>query len=585
MVLVHEASLGFAVFPAKVMTESSPGATHLQELARKTGTSLSWFRFGAFLVAQLSLPGEEPSHAAGQKLSFIASSAPNPSRLVDRYLKVTLENDSVHLESDVYGSVPYFFSLNHGIISNILPVLEVELQVTEDSLDPRSLFGFLKYGHPIWDETPWKEIRQGIPNSKSLFRLTNGPMILESNEIAPLRLQRERPENSSNESTCRRLASLNDELVNQSLSTAKSVLLFLSSGFDSRLILAGISRSPELRQKTTAVTYGPTRSVEVTAAKTLAKLAGVKWLNVNPPEDFLRSEYLERTHAIFGSSLHMHGMYQIALADQLKKLGIIGEGTVIATGFMSGVPTGQHVVKAKSSFRGSLDSQSFLDSFSQSQYWAEGEIERLFATRAEEGLLGLSEQINKIPLDAQLSIAKQSILVDLWTRQRSFISYHPRVMEFFASVASPHMDRRWLEFFMTVDDGALKNRRLIQDLFQTQYPSLATVPSNSEVFSRTGSSRARIGLFLARALAHLGAPDALSARFGDQPIRFDENAFRKAASTALRPLPLFLPSWLDGRLVDSKIRGLRMGKWDPKSYGSLVSLQSVALSLAKAEER
>ena len=585
MVQVHEASLAFAVFPANVVIENSPGATHLQRLASKTGTNLSWFRFGAFLVGQLSLPGEEPSHAVGEKLSFIASSAPNPSRLVDRYLKVTLENDSVHLESDVYGSVPYFFSLEHGIISNILPVLELELQVSEDSLDPRSLFGFLKYGHLIWDETPWKEIRQGLPNSKSLFRLTDGPMVEESKEIAPLRLQRERPESSSDESTLRSLALLNDELVNQSLSTAKSVLLFLSSGFDSRLILAGISRSPELRQKTTAVTYGPTKSIEVTAARTLAKLAGVKWLNVNPPEDFLRSEYLDRTHTIFGSSLHMHGMYQIALADQLKKLGIIGKGTVIVTGFMSGVPTGQHVVKAKSSFRGSLDRQGFLDSFSQSQYWAEEEIERLFGARAEEGLRGLREQIEKIPLDAQLSIAKQSILVDLWTRQRSFISYHPRVMEFSASVASPHMDKRWLEFFMTVDDRALKNRRLIQDLFQAQYPSLATVPSNSEIFSSAGSSRAQIGLLLARALAHFGAPDALSARFGDQPIRFDENAFRKAASTPLRPLPLFLPSWLDRRLVDTKVRGLMMGNWDPKSYGSLVSLQSVALSLSRAGER
>lgn len=583
MALVHEAALAFAVFPADGSRKSANGATHLEKLAHQSGTSLSWFTIGKILVGQITLRGKQPKQMSGQKINFVVSSAPTPARLTDRFLKVVLQGDCVRLEGDVYGSVPYYFSLEKGVISNILPVLEVELEVSEESIDPGSLYGFLKYGHTIWDETPWIGIRQGIPNSVLEFRFADGSMFMQKNKIEVPTWRCEIQERSRNEGTWKQLASLNDELVFESLSAAENVLLFLSSGYDSRLILAGISRDSSLRKKTTAITYGPAGSVEVRGAKALANLAGVKWRHVNPPEDFLQSEYLERTHSIFGSSLHMHGMYQIALVDRLKKLGVINDGTVIATGFMSGVPTGQHVTKAKASGSGSLDRKAFLDSFSQSQYWTEFEISRLFGEGAEDHLVGVVSKLNGIPLDDQLSIAKQSILLDLWTRQRSFISYHPRVMEFSAEVASPHMNRRWLEFFMTAEDMALKNRRLVQDLFRTQYPALATVPSNSEYFGGTGTRVETFSLFLSRALSSLGASDAFVARFGDQPIRFDENAFRVDKNMALSPLPLYFPSWLNQGVIDAKIRDLAGKRWHSRSYGSLVSAQSVAFSLARSE--
>lgn len=516
-----------------------------------------------------------------ESMSFVVSSATSESIDNDRFLKVIFNGNSLTCESDYAGTVPYYYSRTGPlVISSFISVVEAGLGVSESDIDLAALFAFVRFGHNIWDETVWNQIRAGTPSSKLTFSV-DAPQhpinLLQKSTISVGDFEDKfvRSKSLSN------LRELNSGLIKDSLSGSEQIILPLSSGLDSRLVLAGISDDQNLKRNTLAVTYGPANSIEVKSAKRLAEESGVKWVHLDLPLDFLSERYLSETSLVFGSSLHMHAMYQLEFLEEMKRRRLVDEGAVFTSGFMTGVPSGQHISKL-GRWRSKLDAEAFLDSFSQSRYWSVKELSQVFGRHSSLGFDLVSQKLDLVPVVYPNNPYKQSILVDIWTRQRNFISYHPRTLELRHPVASPHMRVEWVSFFLRQPNSWLWKRRLVQEFFLDYYPNLAAVPTNSENFSRLGTPLQSIGRIAYILLERIGLAKSIPERFSDQQFRFDEIALSKTLPNSLAPLPSFLPNRIDDEPILETVQELiRSQGADMSAYGKLVAFQAVSRSLER----
>ena len=122
------------------------------------------------------------------------------------------------------------------------------------------------------------------------------------------------------------------EHLNRVLSkNSNQIVLPLSGGYDSRLILWALRDQPRERIKT--FSYGvssPQKSSrEVVVAKEMARREGVAWKQIKLGNF---NEHWERWFKIMGPFSHAHGMYHIEFFDQISEL--VGE---IPTTLLSGL--------------------------------------------------------------------------------------------------------------------------------------------------------------------------------------------------------------------------------------------------------
>jgi hypothetical protein len=573
--------LGFAIFSGEMPSAPTRGHRALQKLAHTFGFNVTWQNTGFFTIGLMSrLPIRSSRASDLSNISFTVTSAIAQRVESERYLRVNITNGSASLESDYAGSVPFYYcSKGPLVVSNFMSVIEAELNSSQSDIDPAALFGFVKFGHSVWDETVWKNISAGTPSAKT-FLIANSnahPRAVEF-RLDGL-LDKGHSSYSSRKDSVSQLKSLNIELVQESLKDSEQIVLPLSSGLDSRLILAGISEDANLRKKTLAVTYGPKGSIEVKSAKILADLCHVDWLHLDLPLNFLSEEYLSKTSLVFASSLHMHAMYQFEFLNQLKQATQVSDKAVITTGFMTGVPSGQHITKVGSG-KPNLEPMSFLEKFSQSRYWSQNELNAIFGDHAQAGDALMLKKLDSVPNVFSNNPYKQSILLDIWTRQRNFISYHPRTLELGYPVASPHMRVEWASFFMKQPTNMLWRRRLVQDLFLEKYPRLSLVPTNSENFSSLGSPVASLFRVASILLERTGLSSLVPDRFRDEQLRFDEIALSRSLPEGMKPLPNFLPTELNADRIYRALQDLNFssGK-NINAYLKLLAFQSLARSL------
>ena len=572
--------LGFAAFSKSCSSFSQQtliGA--LEKLASVFDLFLFWQELPNFRIGILSRAPITFEVKASDQLSFVVSSATSENIDADRFLKITLIGNSLTCQSDYAGTVPYYYSKTGPlIISSFISVVEKALGVSEYDIDLAALFAFVKFGHSIWDETVWQEIASGTPSSKTTFSADadHHPLgLIQKSAFSDDGSQAKFVRAKS----LLELKELNSSLVKDSLRGSEQIVLPLSSGLDSRLVLAGISDDNILKRRTLAVTYGPVNSIEVKSAKRLAEESGIKWLHLDLPLDFLSEKFLSESSLIFGSSLHMHAMYQLEFLEELKRRGLAGEGSVLTSGFMTGVPTGQHISKL-GRWQIDINSEAFLESFSQSRYWSAKELNQIFGHYSDRGSELVSQKLDLIPKVYPSNPYKQSILVDIWTRQRNFISYHPRTLEVRHPVASPHMRVEWASFFLGQPTSWLWKRRLVQEFFLDYYPKLAAIPTNSENFSRLGTPLQSMGRIAYILLERINLANMIPKRFGDQQFRFDAIALSKTLPKSLAPLPGSLPNMLNHEPIHNAVSDLikSLGE-DIGAYGKLVALQSLTRSL------
>ncbi len=552
--------------------------SHLAKLASTYGKEIQELRIGAFRIC---LVGSEFSYDiidASNKLSIMLRHS--GKEIWDRFLKFELSVDNLIVENDYAGSIPFFYSSRCGFVaSNIEPCVFLASDSSLEDVSPENIYGFLKYSHFIWDETAWKHIFQMLPDSA--YHFASDGEVKKKKYLETVKASNNRV-NLSDRDVGAQLYELNRNLVTRSLEIYDEIILPLSSGYDSRMIFAVLANDSKLAERTYCYTYGSEGSIEVEAGRRLSRLKKIKWHHIELPCKFLQSRYTKEIADLFGASLHMHGMYQIEFYEQIKSRFGIKDSSVLTSGFMTGVPAGQHngllqIEDANSSL------VQAMNRFSQSNTWS------------DEGLASLpifnNKNYNEIAESRfreafdrfEGEVFQKAVIFDVWTRQRNFISYYPRTLEWLTPVVSPHMNSEYANFFMSLNRVHLWNRKAVELMFLHNYPDIARVASNSNGIVALGNRFETSMFFISRVFAKLGILNSLPRRYRNAAFDFDTQAIINSREESFFPLLADLEnlkSFVDsfgGEIffTDCFKRAL---SGDTKAYAQIVAIQSLAFN-------
>ena len=146
----------------------------------------------------------------------------------------------------------------------------------------------MRFGHFIWDETAWKHIKQLLPNRKTHVGLDS--TVVQIQKMTQTFVISDR-KHLALDSVASELYELNKSLITDSLQNTESILLPLSSGYDSRMIFSVLTENQTFMERLTCFTYGNMGALEVEAAKKLCANANVRWSHVDLPAKFLKKKY------------------------------------------------------------------------------------------------------------------------------------------------------------------------------------------------------------------------------------------------------------------------------------------------------
>jgi len=212
-------------------------------------------------------------------------------------------------ESDWLASVPIFYDLNRGLSSSKIQ----ELTPSPDSLKFHSegLYNFLDFGYSVFEQTPIEDVRF-LRHSSRILREESGELAVE---YLPDPFERYADWKIS-ESDVVELIRERVQAWEASLPPDQEIVLPLSGGFDSRLLLWCLRDPSRVRAYTYGLSEDQGRSTEVVHAQALAEKFGLRWERI-PLGDF--HHYFDEWDAEFGLSTHAHGMYHYEFYTKIRK--------------------------------------------------------------------------------------------------------------------------------------------------------------------------------------------------------------------------------------------------------------------------
>lgn len=575
-------NIAFLVFNKEHATESvERSEQHLEQLAQRFGYGSAKLEHGKYVI-HLIFEGKATYQKDDVCLYFPVGNLGNHSLDKDRFLRVSVGDDKVEVINDYAGTIPVFYTSRHGwFLSNIEPVAVVGSETTMQDISYENVFGFMRYMHFIWDETAYKHIKTMEPDSKYTFSNDSenvDKIYLKSIEAS------EKYANLSDIEVAALLNDLNNKLVISALESYDQIILPLSSGYDSRMILAALSTRPDLKEKLHCFTYGSIGSVEVEAGRRLTAELGVKWDFIDLPLQFLDRSTLNDIDQVFGASLHMHGMYQLEFFREIKKRISIHPNACLTSGFMTGVPAGQH--NSLLSIDGSQPLIQAMDKFSQSKYWKNEDLEQLNVFKGQNYLNRAEQRFRQAFDRFEGSVTQKAVIFDVWSRQRNFIGYYPRTLEWVIPTVSPHMTKEYAQFFMSISKRHLDDRLAVELMFKYHHPALSKIVSNSNGLRSINSLFENGAFFVSRVLRKFRLNKLLPQKYSNNDFEFSLPALRYSSKEGIYPLLSNIKKVDDviGSIIDKKsVQNLYLKavKGDVVSYEKLITLQAIGFSVLR----
>lgn len=224
------------------------------------------------------------------------------------------------IENDWLGSNPLFISkTDNKAASNIL-----DLDLEGRKLSKEGLGIYFQFGYSAFQTTVFRDVEFSSPgefitldSTKSVIdrKISNRPFTnIQPDKTADIALE-----------------TIEAWINNWENSFEGDIILPLSGGLDSRLLLSLIKNKKRVHTYTYGISAKSSSSHEVRIAAKLARSFNVKWKHIEL-DGYHR--HLEKWNSLFGPSTHAHGMYQIEFYEQISKMhepnsrvlsGIIGD--------------------------------------------------------------------------------------------------------------------------------------------------------------------------------------------------------------------------------------------------------------------
>ncbi len=553
-------------------------------LVEKFKHNVSEFKFGCFEIF-IAHADEATLKQEEDFIEFPIGNLGSSDIKNDRFLKIIILKETIKIENDYAGTIPVFYSKREYLsLSNIESCVMLDSKTIKNDFSYENIYGYMRYMHFIWDETAYKHISTMLPDSLYVFdakKSTIKETYLKTVKVTKKYIGLSDIE-ISNE-----LNKLNDKLVYESLEKYDQVILPLSSGYDSRMILVALAKRADLKNKLHCFTYGSIGSVEVEAARQLTSELGVKWDFIDLPLKFLTKDYLHEIHDIFGASLHMHGMYQLEFFNEISKKIKIEKNSCLTSGFMTGVPAGQH-----NTLLGINNNESLtvaMNKFSQSRYWTDEELNQLDIFKNKKYIEKANERFKLSFNRFEGEVYQKSVMFDVWTRQRNFIGYYPRTLEWKIPTASPHMNKEYANLFMSISKKHLDDRLSVELMFSNHYPRIASIVSNSNGLKSINSLFENMMFFTSRVFRKFKINCLLPNRYMNNSFEFNLPSLKYSNKESIYPLLLknkYIDKEVNKIISHNELESLYLEAYngDISSYEKMLTIQSIGLTLLKMEK-
>jgi hypothetical protein len=342
-------------------------------------------------------------------------------------------------------------------------------------------------------------------------------------------------------------------------------MLPLSGGLDSRLIACvGTSIDTDMA----AYAWGASDTVDVVCSRAVARQLRLPWTHVDVGSNYLTT-YTRPWVDWFGSTMHVHGMYQMAFHDTVPS----SSDRPIVSGFLSDLLSGSSIRQIVPS-RGQMYDEWH-------RHWSIEELRDLLRVPVDDALAELATVL-QAELDAPPGAAFQrEAAMGLRSRARLFTSFQLTLADYWRGASAPFMNRTYARFCLSLPRGARDNRALLRDVFRRFYPAVAAIPGtyDDEPLLRTG--RYLFNRRIAEKLPSSWRKGPLKVFAAVDP-RMDCDALRAAGRHGLWPIPEAerpLSGWLDVRKLDPLYDRATSGDRDYRALRRLQSVQTLAYRL------
>ncbi|MEW6285722.1 MAG: asparagine synthase-related protein [Chloroflexota bacterium] len=482
-------------------------------------------------------------------------------------LKISADGKRWTLWNDWLGSIPVFHAaIGHGRLASTLePVVVASAAYTPDDFFLPGLVSLLINGHFISDWTLYKGMKVIPPDS----RMEWGDGGFRAETLWTVQPSQSRWE-AGWDDLVDEMHELSRQAVKQALDNHPKWILPLSSGLDSRLI-AGVAA--EVGADAHAYTWGAPHTTDAVNSRKIARALGFPWKRVDLPHDFLVT-YTPRWADLFGSSMHFHGMYQMAFLDRIAS----EPPAPIISGYVGDVLAGDAVKDLDALHKNRKSYQLESDWYS---HWTVDEVRAHAKFPLAEALEANAEEYQKQLASLPGAFYQKLQFLELWNRQRFFTSFHSTLSDYWRGAATPFMNRAYVRFCLSIPRMALDDRRLLSGVFRRYYGRLAVIPGTyaRDPIILTGK------YLILRKIAGMLVPAFHRGPlkgFGNVQLRMDIESIQHSGRKAL--WPLFeahdkLSNWLDFNSLERDFQTIMTSKEDIRPLRRLQSAQTLVYRL------
>ena len=242
-------------------------------------------------------------------------SFPKTESLDKRNILINVLEDQIIIENDWLSSIPVFYNKRDKIVSTLYNVCLKSKEINKVGIN-----NFFAVGYSIFGETPFKNVN---------FLRHNSKIVIGEKEIT-IKHKQDNFEKLSFNSTVEEVNNLISKKLKSNLSNY-NIILPLSGGYDSKYLAYHIDKKEKISSYTYGLTSNPNNSFETVLAKKVAKKLGFKNTIISLGNF---SNQIEKWHNLFGSSTHLHGMYQIDFYQKIVDIEKNLNDTVLLSGII-----------------------------------------------------------------------------------------------------------------------------------------------------------------------------------------------------------------------------------------------------------
>jgi predicted SAM-dependent methyltransferase len=213
-------------------------------------------------------------------------------------------------ESDWLNSHPVFYNEMTGVYGHCINDVIDKKSVT---FDPDGLANYLDFGYSVFGRTPIRGVRF-LEHSSQLLRYEDGRFEVRRLEDPVLGMLGKK----SNESDV--LGMIEQRVQHWERQVEGRLVVPTSGGFDSRLLMSMVHDKNRIDAYSYGVSPRQNESSEVVYAQRLSQLLGTQFTHVNLGRFH---EFLLEWDALYGVSVHAHGMYHLEFYAK-----VVSNGTV-----------------------------------------------------------------------------------------------------------------------------------------------------------------------------------------------------------------------------------------------------------------